>query len=76
MYFFDDQRHKVAHIHARYQDERAVFAISDGSVLAGALSRDKRRLVQAWIEIRREQLLADWALAIRGEPLFPIEPLH
>jgi len=31
--------------------------------------------VQAWIEIHREDLLADWKLAIAGEPVFKIEPL-
>lgn len=35
MYFFDDERHKVPHIHAKYQGLDAVFSILDGSVLAG-----------------------------------------
>jgi hypothetical protein len=34
------------------------------------------RLVQAWIEIHREDLLADWALAVQGETVFPIDPLR
>jgi hypothetical protein len=32
--------------------------------------------VQAWIEIHREALTADWALAVNGEPPFPIDPLR
>jgi len=32
-------------------------------------------LVQAWIEIHREELLANWQLAVNGEELFKIEPL-
>jgi hypothetical protein len=31
--------------------------------------------VQAWIEIHREDLLADWALAVNGEEVFKVEPL-
>jgi hypothetical protein len=35
----------------------------------------KVRLVQAWIEIHREELMADWQLAVNGEEAFKIEPL-
>jgi hypothetical protein len=45
-------------------------------VLAGALPRAKLRLVQAWIEIHREELMADWELAVNGQPPFQIEPLR
>ena len=31
--------------------------------------------MQAWIEIHREELLADWQLAVNGEEMFKIEPL-
>ena len=34
------------------------------------------QLVQAWIEIHREDLLADWELAVSGQQVFPIEPLR
>jgi hypothetical protein len=34
------------------------------------------KLVQAWIEIHREALLADWELAKNGETPFPIDPLR
>ncbi|MDO3379751.1 DUF4160 domain-containing protein [Geoalkalibacter halelectricus] len=40
------------------------------------ISNSKTRLVQAWIEIHRDSLLADWELAINGQPLFPIDPLR
>ena len=33
------------------------------------------KLVQAWIEIHQEELLADWELAISGETIFKIDPL-
>lgn len=76
MYFFDDERHKQPHIHARYQGQEASFSIIDGTVLAGEIPASKTKLVQAWIEIHREALLADWELAVNGEPPFPIEPLR
>ena len=33
------------------------------------------KLVDAWIEIHRDKLVADWELAINGEPIFKIAPL-
>jgi len=76
MYFFDDDRHNLPHIHAKYQGEEASFSILDGDLLNGTMPAGKVRLVQAWIEIHRESLLADWELAISGETLFPIDPLR
>lgn len=51
------------------------FAIATGEVLAGNLPSGKTRLVQAWIEIHRDELLADWNLAVNGEEPFKIDPL-
>jgi hypothetical protein len=76
LYFFDDERHKLPHIHARFQGQTASFSIVDGTMLAGEIPLPKARLVQAWIEIHREELEADWELAVNGEPPFPIEPLR
>jgi len=76
MYFYDDKQHHVSHLHAEYAGKRAVFSIGDGEILAGELPSGKARLVQAWIEIHREELLADWELAVNGEEVFKIEPLR
>ncbi len=75
LYFFDDERHKLPHIHARYQGGDASFSIIDGTVIAGSIPQGKIKLVQAWIEIHREALMADWELAVNGEEPYKIEPL-
>ncbi|MBI5023803.1 MAG: DUF4160 domain-containing protein [Candidatus Omnitrophica bacterium] len=75
LYFFDNKEHKMPHIHARYQDEEAVLGIPDGVVLAGKLNAQKLKLVQAWIEIHKDELMADWQLAVSGQEVFKIEPL-
>lgn len=33
MYFYDDERHHLPHIHAKYQGQDASFSILDGAVL-------------------------------------------
>ena len=76
MYFLDNKQHKVPHIHVRYQDDEAVYSIPEGELLSGAIPPAKARLVQAWIEIHREDLLADWELAVSGQQPHKIEPLR
>jgi hypothetical protein len=76
LYFVDTRRHRKPHLHAKYQDYEAVVAIPDGKLLEGRLPPGKMKLLLAWIEIHREELLADWELAARGETAFRIEPLR
>jgi Domain of unknown function (DUF4160) len=76
MYFMDNRRHNRPHIHAKYQGEEAVIAIPDGEVLEGSLPPGKLRLVLAWVEIHRDELVADWQLAVSGQQPFKIEPLR
>lgn len=76
MYFYDDRKHHAPHIHAEYGEHEASISIVDGAILSGDLPAAKLKLVQAWIEIHREDLIADWKLAVAGEPIFKIEPLR
>jgi shikimate kinase len=75
MYYLDNRQHKMPHIHVRYQDEEAVVSIPEGQILEGALKVNKMKLVHAWMEIHRDELVADWELAINGETIFKIDPL-
>ena len=75
MYALDEQHHHLPHLHARYAEFEASITLSDGEVLAGELPRKQLRLVQAWIELRRDELQADWELARNGELPYKIEPL-
>ena len=71
MYFFDNRQHKLPHIHIKYQEHNAVFSIPEGD-----MPTKKVRLVQAWIHIHRDELMADWELASTGQEIFKIEPLR
>ncbi len=75
MYYFDNRKHKLPHIHVKYQGEQAIFTIPEGNILEGDMKTGKRKLVEAWIEIHKDELMADWELAINGEEIFKIEPL-
>jgi hypothetical protein len=68
--------HSPPHIHAYYQDFKAIFSIATAEMTEGDLPPKQIRLTAAWIELHREELLADWELASRGELPFKIEPLR
>jgi hypothetical protein len=75
MYFIDNKKHKFPHIHIKYNEYEAVFKIPQGNLIEGNLPKSKQKLVEAWIEIHSEELMADWELAVNGSPVFNIEPL-
>ena len=75
MYYFDNKKHHLPHIHAQYGEEEAVISIPEGNMMEGSLRTAKLKLVQAWVEIHREELIADWNLAVTGRQVFKIEPL-
>ena len=76
MYYFDNLRHKIPHIHVKYQEQEIFLSIPNGDVLEGDLKSNKMKLVQAWIEIHQDELLANWELASKGDQVFKIEPLR
>ena len=75
MYEESGGKHNLPHIHAEYAGEEAVVAL-DGEILEGSLPKSKMKLLDAWMEIHREELQADWLLLSNGEPFFRIDPLR
>jgi hypothetical protein len=75
MYPEAGERHNTPHFHARYGEYRATFSIATGDLLGGSLPKAQLRLVQAWAELRRPQLEADWDLLTRGRTPNKIPPL-
>ena len=53
-----------------------MFALDPVECIGGSLPRTQQRLVEAWAEIHREELLRDWALLQSGQPPLKIEPLQ
>jgi hypothetical protein len=75
MFLLDNRHHNLAHLHAKFGEFEASIGLLDGEVLAGELPRKQFRLVQAWIELHRDELMADWEIAISGELPYKITPL-
>ncbi len=75
LYLLDNKQHALPHIHAKYAEFEASISIEEGEILCGNLPKKQLRLVQAWIELHRDELRADWELAIQGENPYRIPPL-
>ncbi|MFN7917659.1 MAG: DUF4160 domain-containing protein [Vicinamibacterales bacterium] len=59
-----------------YQGQAAVFAVDTLECLGGELPIGQWRLVEAWAEIHRAELEADWDLLQSGRPPVKIDPLR
>ncbi len=76
MYFLDNKQHKKPHIHAKYQNDEVIVEIPNGEVLEGGIPNSKIKLLQAWIELHKDELVADWQLAVSGQHPYKIDPLR
>lgn len=74
MYFKDNIKHNKPHINAFYNEQVATFDL-EGNIIEGNLPNSQRKLLQAWIEIHKDELRRLWNLFIQGKQGFKIEPL-
>ena len=58
MYVERGERHHLPHFHALYQGKSAVYRIDTAEMIGGYLPLRQRRLVEAWVELHRDELLA------------------
>lgn len=72
--YYDD--HPPPHIHVKYNEYQARFAIGTGELISGSLPARARRLVQEWIELRRTELADNWRRMEDGAPMERIEGLE
>lgn len=67
--------HNPPHFHVEYAGYRASVRILDGVIYRGALPGKQMKLVLAWCEIHRDELMQNWELARDQKPLNRINPL-
>ena len=61
------KEHNPPHIHVIYKDYKAIVNIQSGEITKGSLPGKQTKLVSAWVELHKEELLADWEIAQRTE---------
>ena len=45
-------------------------------LIEGDMPKRQIKFIAAWTEIHKDELIANWELAINEEPLYKIEPLR
>ncbi len=66
--------HNPPHFHVIYNGENSTFDF-EGNLKEGTLPKGKQKLISAWAELHREELEANWALCLKREQIYKIDPL-
>lgn len=66
--------HVPAHFHAWYNEYKIIVSIKDG-VVKGEMPGRALKMILEWLDMHREDLMANWENAQNGNPLERIEPL-
>lgn len=67
-------KHHKPHIHAIYGDYELVITL-DGEVLEGEMPSKQLKMLEGWMAIHEDELVANWKMLSEGEGFFKIEPL-
>ncbi|MDR0851922.1 MAG: DUF4160 domain-containing protein [Clostridiales Family XIII bacterium] len=71
--YWDD--HSPAHFHVEYSGQKATILIEEGVVGIGSLPNRQLKLVLAWCELHKDELMQNWELSKEGKTLNRIAPL-
>jgi len=71
--FWND--HMPPHFHAEYGDKKVLVDIVNGTVIKEVFPFKQLKLVLAWCEIHREELLRNWENAKQQLEINKIKPL-
>ena len=66
--------HHKPHIHALYGDQEIVIAL-DGEILEVRFPNRQLKMLEGWMAIHEDELVANWKMLSAGEGYFKIEPL-
>jgi len=68
--------HHEPHFHVYCQNTSAVFSIENVRLIAGKMNQKEQRLVEAWAEIHKSELIENWHRLQSGSLPFKIAPLR
>jgi hypothetical protein len=73
---FNFNDHNPPHFHAEYAGSNATIDILNATVIHSALPKRQLKLVLAWTELHKDELMQNWELSKSGGHPIPIEPLR
>jgi hypothetical protein len=73
--YYAPGEHSPPHFHAYYNEHRTTVDIRICEIIEGNLPSRQTKLVLAWAELHKDELMANWRLVMNGEEPFKINPL-
>ena len=68
--------HMPPHFHAVYNENTILVDIENGSVIKGLFPFKQLKLVLAWCEIHKDELMKNWQSAKENKNIDKIDPLQ
>ena len=68
--------HAPPHFHAEYAGNSAMVNILTNTVIKSSLPKRQLKLVLAWAELNKDELMHNWELCQAGLEPLPIKPLR
>ena len=68
--------HVPPHFHAEYCENHVIIDIINCKVIKGYFPKRQLKLVLAWAEIHKDELIQNWELARNHQALYRIAPLN
>ncbi len=75
IFYKDVQKHHGAHVHVEYNEYSAVYSINSIEIIDGDMPPKQNRMVTAWMEIHKDELVALWKISQHDGEFFRIDPL-
>lgn len=67
-------KHHLPHVHAEYQ-EYEISIDFEGDVLACTFPKKQLKVLQAWVELHKDELQANWKVYQEEGTWFKIDPI-
>jgi len=74
--YYAPKEHPPPNIHVYFAEFKSTVDIRACEIIEGNLPSKQVKLVLAWAELHKEELMADWVLVMNSEELFKILPLQ
>ena len=68
--------HLPPHIHVQYEDKYATIDINEIKKIEGEIKEKDLKVIYRWMRLRKSEIINNWNLARKGEPLVPIMPYN
>jgi hypothetical protein len=67
--------HNPPHFHAEYGEYKASMLIKESITDVGYLPNKQLKLIAAWCELHKDELMQNWELSKQNKPMNRINPL-